>query len=387
MQAALRARTLPYWITAPLVAFLITRLVVFAGAYLSDVILPNVANDQQRGVVGVWNRWDTLWYGQIAEEGYSYTPGEKSAVAFFPLYPLLMAALRPIVGDTVLAGLLISNAAFLLALILLYRLTEGIFESRVTAGRAVFYIAAFPTAFFFTAAYTESLFLLLSVASAYCARERRWGWAVVCAILCSASRPLGLLIGLVVLQEWLSMHGWTLSTIRQPDAWANLHRAVQTDFRTLLLICLIPSGLLAYMLYLGLTFGDPVAFWTSQSTWGFRSIGPLAVIAQDIGRVTRGELPYFTYLNILTFLAVLWLTIPVGRVMGAGYALFVALSVLIPMFSRTESMIRYILVLFPVFMLLGCWGRNVWLDRVLRIVWLPFLGLFTALFVKGVFIG
>jgi hypothetical protein len=387
MLAAVRARTLPYWITAPLVAFLITRLVVFAGAYLSDIILPNVANDEPRGVVGVWNRWDTIWYGQIAEQGYSYSSTEKSAVAFFPLYPLLMAALKPVVGDTVLAGLLISNLAFLLALILLYRLTEGVFESRVAAGRAVFYIAAFPTAFFFTAAYTESLFLLLSVASAYCARERRWGWAVVCAILCSASRPLGVLIGLVVLQEWLSMHGWTLSTIRQSGAWVNLRCAVQTDFPKLLLICLIPSGLLAYMLYLGLTFGDPVAFWTSQSTWGFKSIGPLAVIAHDIGRVTRSELPYFTYLNILTFLAVLWLAIPVGRVMGAGYALFVALSVLIPMFSRTESMIRYILVLFPIFMLLGRWGRNVWLDRVLRIVWLPFLGLFTALFVKGVFIG
>src|SRR6266545_3317631 len=119
MQVAVRARTLPYWITAPLVAFLITRLVVFAGAYLSDIILPNVANDEPRGVVGVWNRWDTVWYGQIAEEGYSYSPTEKSAVAFFPFYPLLMAALKPLVGDTVLAGLLISNVAFLLALILL----------------------------------------------------------------------------------------------------------------------------------------------------------------------------------------------------------------------------------------------------------------------------
>ena len=141
------------------------------------------------------------------------------------------------------------------------------------------------------------------------------------------------------------------------------------------------------MIYLGLNFGDPFAFWTTQSTWGFTNIGPVAVILRDIGRVTRGELPYFTYLNILAFLAVLGLCLPIGRRLGAGYALYALLSVLLPMFSRTESMIRYILVVFPAFMLAGRWGRHVWVDRIWRIVCLPFLALFTALFVKGVFIG
>jgi hypothetical protein len=108
---------------------------------------------------------------------------------------------------------------------------------------------------------------------------------------------------------------------------------------------------------------------------------------RDVGRVTRGELPYFTYLNILAFLAVVWIAIYIWRRLGAGYALYALLSVLLPMFSRTESMIRYILVVFPVFMMTGRWGRNIWMDRIWRIVCLPFLALFTALFVKGVFIG
>jgi hypothetical protein len=113
----------------------------------------------------------------------------------------------------------------------------------------------------------------------------------------------------------------------------------------------------------------------------------MAVIIRDIGRVARGELPYFTYLNILAFVIVIGICIPMGRRLGAGYALYALLSVLLPMFSRTESMIRYILVVFPVFMMAGRWGRNVWVDRLWRIVCLPFLALFAALFVKGVFIG
>jgi Gpi18-like mannosyltransferase len=386
-QAISRTRSLPYWLAAPLIAFLITRLVVFAGAYLSDVVLPMVSNDEPRGAIGIWNRWDTVWYGDIVDNGYSFDPALKSSVAFFPLYPLLISIIKPLIGSTVAAGLLISNLAFLLSLILLYRLTEAKFESRATAARTVFYIASFPTAFFFAAAYTESLFLLLSVGAAYAAHERRWGWAAVCGALCAATRSFGVLIWVMIILEWLASHGWTLGAVRQPGSWGKLRDVVRTDFRTLFIICLIPVGLLAYMIYLDVQFGDPIAFWTTQSAWGFTNIGPVAVIIRDIGRVARGELPYFTYLNVLAFLAVVWICFFIGRRLGAGYALYALLSVLLPMFSRTESMIRYILVVFPVFMMAGRWGRNIWVNRIWRIVCLPFLALFTALFVKGVFIG
>lgn len=386
-QAISRARTIPYWVKAPLIAFLITRLVVFAGAYLADVALPMVSNDEPRGAIGIWNRWDTVWYSDIVDKGYSFDPSEKSSVAFFPLYPLLISIIKPVIGNTVAAGLLISNLAFLFSLILLYRLTEAKFENRATAARTIFYIASFPTAFFFAAGYTESLFLLLSLGAAYAAHQRGWGWAAVCGALCAATRSFGVLIWLLIILEWLASHGWTLGTIRQPGSWQKLRDAVRTDFRTLFIICLIPVGLLVYMIYLGVKFGDPIAFWTTQAAWGFTNIGPVAVIIRDIGRVTRGELPYFTYLNILAFLAVIWICVSIGRRLGAGYALYALLSVLLPMFSRTESMIRYILVVFPVFMMAGRWGRNIWVDRIWRILCLPFLALFTALFVKGVFIG
>jgi hypothetical protein len=386
-QTLSRSRSLPYWITAPLIAFLVTRLVVFGGAYLSDVALPMVSNAEARDAIGIWNRWDTNWYARIVHQGYSFTPGERNTVAFFPLYPLLISIIKPVIGNTVAAGLLISNMAFLAALIFLYRLTEAKFENRLTAGRAVFYIASFPTAFFFTAAYTESLFLLLTVMAAYYAHQRQWTWAAICGALCAATRSFGVLIWIVVIAEWLSAHGWTVTTIRQSTAWKNLREAVRSYYLTLLVICLIPLGLLAYMLYLAVTINDPIAFWTTQSAWGFSNIGPVAVIVRDIERVTRGELPYFTYLNIMAFVAVIGLCIPIGRRLGAGYALYSLLSVLLPMFSRTESMIRYILVLFPVFMVVGRWGRQVWVDRMWRIICLPFLALFTALFVKGVFIG
>jgi hypothetical protein len=79
-------------------------------------------------------------------------------------------------------------------------------------------------------------------------------------------------------------------------------------------------------------------------------------------------LAYFTYLNVLAFPTVIGLCIQ---------------STLPPMFSRTESMIRYILVLFPVFMMAGRWGQQIWVYRIWRIVRLPFLAFLLCCSSKG----
>ena len=47
------------------------------------------------------------------------------------------------------------------------------------AKRAILYLAVFPTAFFFLAGYTESLFLALALGSLYAAYKQKWSWSVV----------------------------------------------------------------------------------------------------------------------------------------------------------------------------------------------------------------
>jgi hypothetical protein len=81
------------------------------------------------------------------------------------------------------------------------------------------------------------------------------------------------------------------------------------------------------------------------------------------------------------------LTVPIGRRLGAGYALYVALAVFIPALSGVMSMTRYATVLFPVFILLALWIRNARLDRFIRIVMLLFFALFLLAFVKNVMVG
>jgi hypothetical protein len=98
-----------HWLTVPLMAFLITRLFVVVCAYATDLVpgtaTPSYARaNLSSGVLSAWARWDSNWYVSIAEDGYFYISGGESSVAYFPLYPSLMALVAPLTGNTLAAG-------------------------------------------------------------------------------------------------------------------------------------------------------------------------------------------------------------------------------------------------------------------------------------------
>src|SRR5262249_20931745 len=117
-------------------------------------------------------------------------------------------------GNIYLAGVLISHVAFLIALIFLYLLARDEFD-HPTAARTVLYLAAAPAAVFFSAVYTESLFLLLVVITFYCARHRQWVAAALAGGIAAATRNTGVVLAAVVALEGLHQQGvrW------RPRAW------------------------------------------------------------------------------------------------------------------------------------------------------------------------
>ncbi|MGH2824669.1 MAG: mannosyltransferase family protein, partial [Thermoleophilaceae bacterium] len=121
-------------------------------------------------------RWDAAWYLRIAESGYA---GSDARAAFFPLYPLLARALAtPFTASPaalLIAAYAIALAAFLGALVLLHRLVS-LELGRPLARPTLLLLAVFPAAVFFSAPYSESLFLLLAVGAFYAARSDRWAW-------------------------------------------------------------------------------------------------------------------------------------------------------------------------------------------------------------------
>ncbi|HET8851160.1 MAG TPA: mannosyltransferase family protein, partial [Ktedonobacteraceae bacterium] len=235
--------------------FVATRLLLVMVSYFGYILL-TVPKDSQVGVNTTafftsWNRWDAANYVRIAQFGYQ----RVYDTAFLPLFPLLISAIAHLLGSWsyLLVGMILSNAALLGSLFVIYQLAVEV-QGEQVAQRTLIYLCIFPTAFFFFAAYNESLFLLLTSGAFLAMRRQRWWLAGILGMLAATTRPAGLFLDVIYL--------WELWASRESVAAAR-----QRIWLRLLPILLIPLGLIGYCVYCWMTFGNPVAFVTVQSHW------------------------------------------------------------------------------------------------------------------------
>ena len=133
---------------------------------------PHGSRDLVGAVVTPLRSWDGFWYLSVAQYGYDPTIAHGNSPAFFPLYPMIVAAAEKVLPFSyALSGVLVSNLVFLPALMALYRLTRERFGDAV-ARRTITYLAISPLSFVFSMVYTESLALLL-ICGTFLLLERR----------------------------------------------------------------------------------------------------------------------------------------------------------------------------------------------------------------------
>ena len=316
--------------------------------------------------VWLWNRanFDGIHYLEIARKGYGLYQQ-----AFFPLYPSLIRLLTFCFGRRdLLAGLSISWIFLVLALFFFYKLVklEGKDE---LARRAIFYLLIFPTAFFFSMVYSESLFLFLVLASFYFARLKRWWLAGVLGGLASATRLPGIFLLPALSVEW-----WQQKEVGQG----------RLKISKLLPLLLIPLGLLGYMRFLQVHYQDPLMFLHVQPYFGAgRTGGKIVLLYQVFWRylkmlitVEKGTPTYFVCcLEFFTGTLFLLLTVFVYQKRWFSYFTFIALAYLTPTLTGTfSSLPRYVLILFPGFILLACWAeRYRWVKVLYPLIALPLL--------------
>ena len=296
--------------------------------------------------VDVWARWDSDFFLRIAEDGY-----DRASAAFFPLYPALVGFLgRVLVGHYVLAGVLVSLGAALVAFVLLYRLAEPRLGAD-GARRAVLYLAVFPTSLFLQAVYSEALFLALALAAFLLAERGRFAAAGAFAGLALLTRPAGL-----ALLPALALLAW-----RTPARG-----------RALAGLAVAPALFAAFPLVLWAQVGDPWAFVDAQERW-HRHLslgGPLGGAWEGLRAVVEGAAPagaapmHAAAVNAqgLAALALFTaLTVVAWRRFGAPYGLFAATSLALPLSVPSDrwpllSLPRFGLVVFPFFLALAALG-------------------------------
>ena len=333
-------------------------------AFLANVVFPDAA-DQNFGVFRgddhlFWDafaRYDAGWYRGIAAEGYHYKGEGRNNLAFFPAYPLLMRAGGLLLGgrqqDFYFAGILVSWLSFAGAMVLLYRLAL-LDLPRAAAVRAVAYCAIFPAAFFFGMVYSESLYLLAIVATAYALRTRRFAAASAAGALLTATRVTAVMAvpGLALL-AWRSAEPTTRGRLAGGAAIA---------------ACFI--GIAAFSVFNWMLSGSLFTWYESITHWGyhpgarfpFASLAGLiqSLVLRPYQFLTTERTAPYDVVNAASAVLALTLVPLIWRRFNAGYALIVLAALLLPLSSgQFEGLARYASVQFPVALALASLGGEV----------------------------
>jgi hypothetical protein len=307
---------------------------------------------------------DAWYYRQIAATGYEpATPDHKpkNTWAFFPGYPLLLRALGGTSDRTFwILAVLVSNAALLGALFAVAAAARTMGASNDDAERAVWYIALFPTSYFFSLPLTESLFLLLSAAAFLAAARQRWPVAGILGAFATATR----VIGICLLPALLLLPLQRRQRLTTQQLW----------------LFAIPLGVLAFIAYLDIHTGDPLAFVHAQTLWG-RSTAPRFAMAFPNSGLTLSKPWNFVALNAAAALLMIAAGLRFLVRRQWSYAAYTLLSAAVPLSSGSfQSMARYALADFPLFYFLAAIGRTPTRDRAIITTFVIILGWLIALF-------
>src|ERR1035437_9024635 len=201
-------------------------------------------------LAGSVDRFDSSYYLSIANHGFGrFSTGR---VAFFPVYPLLIRALSLGARSGAVAGVVISAGSFLAVLVFLHRLTE-LELGRRAADATVLLVAFAPLSFFFTAVYTESLFLML-------------------AVLGTLTRPTGVLLAVPLVIMRFRTRPRVQRRVDPQLGWA-----------------LIPiATLTAYMMLLRAEGYPWLAPFRAQAKWARATVGPIGGVVHGIKDAGRG---------------------------------------------------------------------------------------------------
>lgn len=216
----------------------------------------------------IWSVWDSGWYLDIAENGYSQVlmsdipkktvPGQTN-IGFFPLYPALMGILGRLIGNFHSAGLLISNTSLILSGIYLYKLAL-LDHPKPFAKKSVLYLFIFPTSFVLSGLLSESLFLLLSILSFYYAKKGSWWMSGIFGFFLTLTRPSGIICLIPILFLYHKNNKFKL----------------KSNFISLLMY---PAGIFLFFLYLYFLTGNFFAYISSKYiNWGATFSNPILTL-------------------------------------------------------------------------------------------------------------
>jgi hypothetical protein len=357
-------------INYPLAISLCTTGITFVFGMCALLVFQQTMPDESW--LGVWKRWDALAILDLAQHGYPHEAGSREhLIAWLPVYPLAIRLAHLFIPDWHASAIVLSNCCCAGALTYLFLLVQMEFDA-VVARRAVLFCAVFPTAYFLHIAYSESLFLLLTVAAFYHARRGQWLACGLLGMLATCTRIPGAAVLPPLALEYLQQRNFR---------W----RAIRWDVGFL---ALVPLGAIAYLLINYYCFGYPLQFLAAQKQgWGLFLRWPFPSVAANWYGVRhfladQRLVQYGGPLVAFIFSTAVLVVAPFA--LRPCYSLYLAISWVIIFFNNFPiSSPRYILVVFPIFISLARIFRSDWLRHSTVFLFALFYAIYAMHFARG----
>lgn len=405
------------------VPFVITRLALLSvGIATIYYVLPLVNSNQpiystklqsapfRRMLYLMWARFDSGFFTVVARKGYPVGPHVLTGMsnwAFFPFYPIVIRLVMWPFGITwghaLVAGIIVSNIASLIACIYLYKLTTNEYNS-IVAQRAVLYMLVYPMSFYLSAVYSEGLFMALSIGCIYHARQRQWLLSGILGGLAALTRAQGATLVLPVAWEYwqylaecyapqcpqkgfiATIKEWLRS--RMVGQWRSL-----ASLRTWLgfaCLALMPLGLVLFCCYSKWKVGRFQAFLlVEENGWGRYASNPILLIWSSLQHPIAAS-PYdwtfYPYSMAIIFLCCA-LFVAILLKMPFAYSMLTFIYLYMPLSAGSiKSVGRLYLVAFPLYIIVACWSaKSEARHTAVLALCAMLLGFGMAMFVTGIY--
>ncbi|MEM3665629.1 MAG: hypothetical protein QW222_00940 [Candidatus Bathyarchaeia archaeon] len=359
------------WFSSPLKAVvstvLISKVLIFSLGFVVTYLNEGPSSPLSI-VMRQFCRWDSPHYIDIAKNWYVNVGEQRFFIVFFPLYPLLIRLTTFDWQYVNLSALLISNVSSIVAAAYLFKLARLDFGDDA-ARRAVFYLSIYPTAYFLCAIYTEGLFLALVTACIYYARMEKWPLAGFLGMLASLTRIIGLSLLPALAIEYFFQRRWKLKNLDAKLLWSGM-------------------PLMGFLLYLAINYqvtGNPFTFMEIEKTHWHQTLDPLLGLERAWEWTTNAAFPYSLTVGAAQIaFAILGLLGIIGGFLLRLRSLYNVYMLFAWVMSVSTgwwiSIPRYIMVLFPLFILFGLFGRRRKFNYIVAPTFLVLLCFFTILF-------
>ncbi|MBI5044486.1 MAG: glycosyltransferase family 39 protein [Candidatus Levybacteria bacterium] len=316
--------------------------------YESNFIFPQ---NEKHSIFSGLKAWDGMHYLYIAKNGYG-----KASISnrFFPLYPLTIVGIHVFVPDYLLSGLISSTIFSFFALLIFYLLTRELFDENIAFKASLFFMV-FPTSFFMSLVYSEALFIFLVLFLFYFLHKKNYLIAAFSVFFLIFTRPVGILTIIPLLLFYLFDKKKKKTVLRLPS----FADPVDLTFYPQALVFLIPLlGVFFYFLFMQMTTGNYFSGFQDQSSvissWRLENaINPIFFLKNLFSPHLQPHSYLDSFLDRMFFVIFL-ISLPfIYRFFNKTIFIYSILLGFIPLFGSFMSYMRYLLPVFPLFILMG----------------------------------